>query len=154
MLCGWTGNFGCKLSWCTVTVLQLQQIWPLHTGLPWKDSSVRNTMLPRQISFKAMIYPHPKGQTILHPTMGTDIWDVSTDHHHATIPTMTGAAAAVSEGTHCAPHPANAVACATWQLMDTPITTHTMTHPTGIVTSNPTHATSHSAVTQATIPQT
>ena len=35
-------------------------------GLPQQDSSLRNTMAPRQILFKASIYPHLKGQITLH----------------------------------------------------------------------------------------
>ena len=66
---------------------------------------------------------------------------------------MTGAAA-VPEGTHYAPHPATAVACATLWLMDAPISTCTRTHPIGIVSPLPTLTTSPTNVTHTTIPQT
>ena len=56
--------------------------------------------------------------------MGTDIGDTSTNHNHTAIPTVTGAAA-VAEGTHCIPHPATTLACATFWLKDAPITLET-----------------------------
>ena len=43
--------------------------------------------------------------------MGTGMGDNSNNHHHTTIPTVTGVAA-FSEGTHHAHHPATTVACA------------------------------------------
>ena len=46
------------------------------------------------------------------------------------------------------------MAHATLWSMDAPIATHTMTHPTGIVTPHPTLTTSTADVTHATIPQT
>ena len=56
-------------------------------------------MPPRQVSLQAMIHPHPKGQITIHPHIDTDMGDISSDHNHTTIPTMTRAAA-VTEGTH------------------------------------------------------
>ena len=37
------------------------------------------------------------------PNIDTDMGGISTNHNHTAIPTATGAAA-VTEGTHCAPH--------------------------------------------------
>ena len=83
--------------------------------------------------------------------MGMDLGDISTNHNHATIPTMTGTAA-VPEDTHCTPHPATRVACAALQLMDAPITTHVMMHPTHLVTPHPELTISATNITHATIP--
>ena len=69
-------------------------------------------MSPRQVFFQGHNIPAPKGTDHTPPTMGTDMGGISTNHNHATIPTVTGAAA-VPEGTHCTPHPATAVAHAT-----------------------------------------
>ena len=95
--------------------------------------------------------PTPKGKDHTAPTMGTDMGDISTDHNHTAISTVTGAAA-VSEGTHHAPHLATAAAHAALQLMDTSIATCAMKHPTGIVTPHPTLATSPTNITHATSP--
>ena len=89
---------------------------------------------------------------MLHP-LWAQTGDISTDHNHATISTVTGAAA-VSEGIHHTPHPATVAAHATLWLMDAPIITCVMTHPTDIVTPYPTLATSPTYATYATIPQT
>ena len=97
--------------------------------------------------------PTPKGTDNTQPTMGTNIGDISTNHNHATIPTLTGAGA-VTEGTQCPPHPATTVANAALWLMDAPITTCTMTHPIGIVTLHPALTTSSTNITYATIPWT
>ena len=43
--------------------------------------------------------PTPKRTDHTPPSMGTEMRDISTNQNHATIPTITGAAA-VSEGTH------------------------------------------------------
>ena len=53
--------------------------------------------------------PIPRGTDHTPPTVVTDMGDISTDHNPTAIPTMTGAA--VSEDTHCAPHPATRAAC-------------------------------------------
>ena len=97
--------------------------------------------------------PTPEGRDHNPPTMGTDMGDISTDHNHATSPTATRAAS-VTEGMHYTPHPATSVAHATLQLMDAPIATHAMTHPTGIVTPHLKLTTCPTRVTQATIPWT
>ena len=88
----------------------------------------------------------PKETDHTRPTLVTDMGDISTDHSHATIPTVTGEAA-VSEGTHCTSHPHIAAAHAALQLMHVPITICAMTHPTGIVTPYPTLTNSPSDVT-------
>ena len=85
--------------------------------------------------------------------MGIGMGDISADHNCTVISTMKGAAA-VTEGTHNAPHPTTTVAYTTLQLMDVPIATHTMTHSTGIVTPHPNLATSPTNITHATFPQT
>ena len=54
--------------------------------------------------------PTSKGTDHTPPTIDMDMGDISTNHNHTTIPTVT-AVAAVSEGTHHAPHPATTVAC-------------------------------------------
>ena len=108
-------------------------------------------MPPRHISFKALIYPHPKGTDHTPPTMGADMGDISTDHNPPAIPTTTGAA--VSEGTHQAPHPGSTPVHATLQPVYAPITICTMTHPISIVTPHPT-LTSPINITHTTIPQT
>ena len=60
--------------------------------------------------------PTPKGTDHAQPTMGTGIGDISINHNHAVIPTATETIA-VSEGTHCTPHPAAAVAYpALWSM--------------------------------------
>ena len=69
-----------------------------------------------------------------------------------TFLTMTGTA--VSEHTHHTPHTATTAACATLWPMDASITTHTMTHPTSIVTPHPALSISSTNITYATIPQT
>ena len=79
--------------------------------------------------------------------------NISTSHNHATIPTMSGAAA-VTEGMHCAPHRATTAAQAALCLMDCPIATYAMTHPTGMVALHLKLATSPTDITHATIPQT
>ena len=58
----------------------------------------------RQISFKASIYQHLKGQITCHPIMVPGMGYILAGHSPAGILTMKGAA--VSEGTHHAPHPA------------------------------------------------
>ena len=77
--------------------------------------------------------------------------DISADHSLTAIPTMTGAA--ISESTHCAPHPATTAPHGTLWPVGTPIATHTMTPPTSIVTLHPLLTTSPADVTHATIPQ-
>ena len=84
-------------------------------------------------------------------TMVTDMGDISTNHNHTAIPTMTGAA--VSEGTHHAPHPDTAAACTALWPIDSPNAIYTVTHPNGIVTHHPTPTTSPIDITHATIPQ-
>ena len=107
-------------------------------------------MPPRQISFKALIYPHPKGQITLYLLL-SQTWETFQQVTVlAAIPTMTGAA--VSQGTHHAPHPATAASHATLQQVDACIITHAMTHPTSIVASHPAFATSPGDITSATIP--
>ena len=106
-------------------------------------------MSSRQVSFQAMIHPTPEGTDHTPPTMDTDIGDISTNCNHTANPTMTGVAA-VPEGTNSTPHPTTTVAHAALWLMDAPITTCTMTHPTGIVTSHPTPATSPTDITHIT----
>ena len=66
--------------------------------------------------------PTSKGIDHTPPTMGIGMGDISTDHNHATIPTAT-TTAAVSEDTHCTPHPATAAACTNLQPVDASITT-------------------------------
>ena len=95
--------------------------------------------------------PTPKGTGHTQTTVGTDMGDISTDHNHAAIQTITGAAA-VSEGTHHSPYPGTAAAHVILWMMDAPIATHTITHPTGIVTPHPILTTSSAEVTHATIP--
>ena len=102
--------------------------------------------------FQGINITPPEGTDHTPPIMVPDMRDISPNHNSSAIPTVTGAA--VSEGMHCIPYPATAAACVSLSLMEIPITICTVTHPTGIVTSHPTLATSHSAVTQATIPQT
>ena len=84
--------------------------------------------------------------------MVPDMVDISAGHSPTAIPTVAGVL--VSKGTHHAPHPATAAACATLWPMDTLITTSTMTHPTGIVAPLPTLTTSPADITHATIPWT
>ena len=96
--------------------------------------------------------PTPKVTDNTQPIMIPDMVDISHDHNPTAIPTLTGAT--VSEGTHCTPHPATTAVCATLQLMDTPITTCAVTHPTSIVAPHPTLATSPIDITHAIIPQT
>ena len=78
--------------------------------------------------------PTPKGTGHSPPIKIPDMGDISAGHSPAVIPTMTEAA--VSEGTPHALHSATVAAHAALKLMDTTITTCTMT-PTGIVTSHP-----------------
>ena len=106
-----------------------------------------DTMPQRQILFRTSIYPHLKGTDCTPLIMVPDMGDISAGHSAATVPTMTEAA--VLEGTPDAPLPATAAAHAALWLMDTPITTCTMT-PTGIVTPHPTLATSPTDVSHAT----
>ena len=82
--------------------------------------------------------------------MGTDMGDILTDHNNVAIPTA-ARAAAISEGTHCIPHPATAVACTAPWPIDAPTVTHARTHPTSMVVLNPTLTTS---LTHATTPWT
>ena len=82
------------------------------------------------------------------PGMG----DISAGNSPATIPTVTGAA--VSEGTHHAPHPATVAGHTALQLMGTPIATHAMTPPTSIVTPHPALNTSPMDITHTTTPWT
>ena len=138
--------FHLPLPWCPV--LWLWWIWPLSPGLPQQDSSLRNTIPPRQISFKAWYTHNQRDRS--HPIMVPE-------HRRHFIR---------SQSHHCSHHdrsssfrrhtshsfPATAAAYATLLSMDTPITTCTMT-PTGIVTPHPTLAISPADVTHA-IPQT
>ena len=71
--------------------------------------------------------------------------------HHCSP--MTGTAA-VTEGTHCTPHPATTVAYAALWPICNPITTHAMTHPTGIGAPHLKLMTSPTNVTCTTIPWT
>ena len=97
--------------------------------------------------------PTPKGMDHNPLTIDTDMADISANHNHTPNPTTTGAAVVIDD-THCAPHPATAVAYATLWLTDALITTHARTHPTGIVTPHLEHATSLNDVTHDTTPQT
>ena len=103
----------------------------------------------RLVLFKATIYPHPKEQITLHP-LWAQTWETSTYHNHAATSNVTGAGV-VSEGTHCVPHPATAAALTALQPTDANITTHAMTHPTGIVTPHPTLTTSPGNITHTTV---
>ena len=96
--------------------------------------------------------PTPEGMDDTPPIMVPDMGDISANHNPVTTPTMTGTA--VSEGTHCTPHPATAEVYSTLWLMDAPIAIHAMLHPTMIVTPHPTLTTSPADVTHAIIPQT
>ena len=78
--------------------------------------------------------------------------DIPTDYNHTVNPTVTRAA--VTEGTHHAPHPATTVAHATLWLTNAFITTCARTYPTGTVTSHLEQATSPTNVTHATTPHT
>ena len=62
------------LLWCTM--FKLWWIHSLFTRLPQQDPSPRNTMQLRQISFKVIIHPHPKGQITLHP-LWAQTWETS-----------------------------------------------------------------------------
>ena len=106
----------------------------------------------KQILFKALIYPHPRGTDHAPPTMVIDIRDISTYQNPTAIPTATGLA--VSEGSQCTPHSATTVAHATFWVMDVPIAICTVTYQTGIVTPLPTLATSPMNITHTTITQT
>ena len=80
--------------------------------------------------------------------MGTYMANISANHNHATIPIITGATAVI-EGIHYASHPVTTVVCSVLWPMDAPITTQTMTHPTGIVTPHPKLTTSPTDVSHA-----
>ena len=60
---GCTGHFGCHYP--DGQCYGCDEFWPLCAGLPQQDSSLSNTTPPRQISFKALIHPQPKGQITL-----------------------------------------------------------------------------------------
>ena len=115
--------------------------------LPQEHQAIKTDLIPGHNT------PITKGTDHTPPTMGTDMGNISTDHNHAVITTVTGAAA-VTEGTHYTPHPTTAVLHTALHLMDTPITTHTMTHCTGIVTPHPKLASSPIDITHTTIPWT
>ena len=95
--------------------------------------------------------PEGTDQNLL--TIDTDMGDISTNLNHTANSTVTGAAA-VTEDTHCTPHPAIAVAHATLWLTDALITSHAKTHPTGIVAPHLDHITSPTCITHATTPWT
>ena len=82
------------------------------------------------------------------PIMTSDIEDISPGHSPAAIPTITKVA--VLEGTPHAPLPANAGICTTFQLINAPITTYTVT-PSDIVEPHPTFTTSPTDIILATL---
>ena len=87
-------------------------------------------MAPRQISFKALIYPNPKGQITLHLLRSQTWGDFSVGHSPtAAIPTMQQEQQ-FQKAHISAPHPATAAAPAAIWPINAPIATHTMTHPT------------------------
>ena len=63
--------------------------------------------------------PSPRRTDHTPLTTSTDIGDISSNHSHATIPTVTRAAT-VPEDTHHTPHPATAAVHTTFWLMDAP----------------------------------
>ena len=95
--------------------------------------------------------PTTKGKNHTPPVMVPVMGDISANHNPAAIPTVTRAA--VSEGTHCIPHPATTAACTTLRPMDAPIAI-CMTFPFGIITPHVALATSPTGISHATIPQT
>ena len=95
--------------------------------------------------------PSPKGTDHNSFTTDTDVGVISTNPNNTANPTVSGAAA-VTEGTHHALHPATTVVYATLWLTDTLITTHAETHPTGIIAPHLKHATS-TDITHASTPQ-
>ena len=63
-VCGQTGHFCCHGP--NVQCYSCDEFSHFCTRLPLKDSFLRNTTSPRQVSFQAMIHPHPKGQITIH----------------------------------------------------------------------------------------
>ena len=133
------------------SVTAVMNLTPLHRTAPTR-------FLPQEYHvtkidlIQGTDIPTPNGTDHTSPTMVPDMGDIPADHNPTTIPTLTGAA--VSEGTHHAPHPATTAACATLQLMDAPIAICALTHPTGIVESHSTFTTSPRGITHATFPWT
>ena len=115
--------------------------------LPWEHHTTNRGLIQGNDT------PPPKGTDHTPATMDTDMGDISTNHNHTTISTMTGAVA-VPEGTYHAFHPATTAAHATLWSMEGPITTFSMTHTTGIVTPHSTLTTSSTDITHVTIPNT
>ena len=105
-----------------------------------------NTMLPREILFKASIFPHTRDSSHS-PTMVTDMGYISTNHNPATVPTMTGAA--VSEDTQCSSSSHCSSSCCPFGQWVFPLTICAMTYPTSIVTPHPTLTTSPADITHA-----
>ena len=83
-------------------------------------------MPPKQIMFKAMIYPHPKGQITLHLPQA-QAWKTFQPITIRLLFPLQQGAAAVLKGTHHTSHPGIAVAHATLWPMDAYITACTMT---------------------------
>ena len=127
-----------------VTVTRVMILASLHR--------TAQTKFLRLILFQGINIPTPGGTDHTPPTMVKDLGDISNDHNPTAIPTATEAA--VSEGTHCIPHPATTAAHAPLWLMDIPITIHVVTHPTSIVAPHLALTTSTADVTYTTIPWT
>ena len=125
----------------------------LYTRQLQQDSSLRNTMPPRQVLFQATIHLHMKEQITLHP-LWAETWEPFQPITITPMFLLVKGAAAVTEGIHHAPNPATAVVHSTLWLIDVPITTHAMTHPTCIITLHPRLTTSPTNITDTTIPWT
>ena len=135
---------------CSVTAMMNSGTLPRTTltiFLPQKHHATKTDLI------QSIDKPTPKGTNHTPPTMVTDMGDISTNHNHTSIPTMTGTPA-VSEGTHCTPHPTTSAAPAALWPMDIPVAIHTVTHSSCIVTPHAALATSPTDITHATIPQT
>ena len=148
--CGQMGHCGCHCPDMQFTAVM--NLATLHMTAPtrflhWEHHTTKTGVIPGHNTMK------PKETDYTQPTMGTDMGDISTNHNDATFPTMTEAAA-VPDGTHHSPHPATTVAHAALWLMDAPIATQAMTHPTGTVTPHPELSISPTVITHTTIPQT
>ena len=150
-VCGQTGPLATPALMCSVSAVM--NLATLHKTVPTRFHHQDHHATKTGLIQGHDIPTTPEGTDHIPSTMGTYMGDISTDHKHTTIPTMTGVAA-VPQGTHHAPHPTTTAACAAIWLMDASIAKHTMTHHTDIVIPHPTLTTSPTNVTHTTKPQT
>ena len=122
--------FAATTSMCSVTAVvksdTLHKTVPT-SFLPQEHHTTRKGLIPGHNT------PTPKESDHSPPTMGTNMGDISTDHKQTTILITRGGSSSYRRNISCSPSSHHRGSC--YLLADRcPITTHAITHLTGIVT--------------------